>query len=60
MKKKILIGVLVIVVAAVSMLLGMSAAGYFTKPKAVAQGIVVSKSKMKVNYLPVMMLILNL
>lgn len=45
MKKKILIGVLVIVVAAVSMLLGMSAAGYFTKPKAVAQGIVVSKSK---------------
>ena len=44
MKKKILIGVLVIVVTGVSMLLGMTAAGYFTKPKAVAQGIVVSKS----------------
>lgn len=44
MKKKILIGVLVIVVTVVSMLLGMTAAGYFTKPKAVAQGIVVSKS----------------
>lgn len=44
MKKKILIGVLVIAVTGVSMLLGMTAAGYFTKPKAVAQGIVVSKS----------------
>lgn len=44
MKKKILIGVLVIVVAFVSMLLGMTAAGYFTKPKVVAQGIVVLKS----------------
>lgn len=44
MKKKILIGVLVIAVAVVSMLLGMTAAGYFTKPKVVAQGIVVSKS----------------
>lgn len=44
MKKKLLIGVLVILVIVVSMLLGMTAAGFFTKPKAVAQGIVVSKS----------------
>lgn len=45
MKKKIIIVLLVIGVIIISMLLGMSAAGYFTKPKAVVQGIVVSKSK---------------
>lgn len=45
MKNKIIIVLLVIGVIIISMILGMSAAGYFTKPKAVAQGIVVSKSK---------------
>ncbi len=45
MKNKIIIVLLVIGVIIIFMLLGMSAAGYFTKPKAVAQGIVVSKSK---------------
>lgn len=45
MKNKIIIILLVIGVIIISMLLGMSAAGYFTKPKAVVQGIVVSKSK---------------
>lgn len=45
MKNKIIIILLVIGVIIISMILGMSAAGYFTKPKAVAQGIVVSKSK---------------
>ena len=45
MKNKIIIVLLVIGVIIISMLLGMSAAGYFTKPKDVAQGIVVSKSK---------------
>lgn len=45
MKKKIIIVLLVVGVIIISMILGMSAAGYFTKPKAVAQGIVVSKSK---------------
>lgn len=44
MKKKIIIVLLVIGVIIISMILGMSAAGYFTKPKAVAQGIVVSKT----------------
>ena len=44
-KNKIIIILLVIGVIIISMLLGMSAAGYFTKPKAVAQGIVVSKTK---------------
>ena len=44
MKKKIIIVLLVIGVIIISMLLGMIAAGYFTKPKAVAQGIVVSKT----------------
>ena len=40
MKNKIIIVLLVIGVIIIFMLLGMSAAGYFTKPKAVAQGIV--------------------
>lgn len=44
MKNKIIIILLVIGVIIISMLLGMSAAGYFTKPKVVAQGIVVSKT----------------
>ena len=44
MKRKIIIVLLVIGVTIISMLLGMCAAGYFTKPKAVAQGIVVSKT----------------
>lgn len=44
MKKKIIIVLLVIGVIIISTLLGMSAAGYFTKPKVVAQGIVVSKT----------------
>lgn len=44
MKKKIIIVLLVVGVTIISMLLGMSAAGYFTKPKAVAQGIVVLKT----------------
>lgn len=44
MKKKIIIVLLVVGVIIISMLLGMIAAGYFTKPKAVAQGIVVSKT----------------
>ena len=44
MKRKIIIVLLVIGVTIISMILGMSAAGYFTKPKAVAQGIVVSKT----------------
>ena len=44
MKNKIIIVLLVIGVIIISMILGMSAAGYFTKPKAVAQGIVVSKT----------------
>ena len=43
MKKKIIIVLLVVGVIIISMLLGMTAAGYFTKPKAVAEGIVVSK-----------------
>lgn len=42
MKQKILIGVLVIVVVIVSSLIGMVAAGYFTRPVAVVNGIVVS------------------
>lgn len=54
MKKKILIGVLVIVVVVVSMFLGMTAAGFFNKPKVVANGIIVSKgeyeSKLLTNY----------
>lgn len=44
MKNKIIIVLLIIGVIIISMILGMSAAGYFTKPKAVAQGIVVSKT----------------
>lgn len=44
MKRKIIIVLLVIGVIIISMILGMSAAGYFTKPKAIAQGIVVSKT----------------
>ncbi len=54
MKKKILIGVLVIVVVGVSMFLGITAAGFFNKPTAVANGIIVSKgeyeSKLLTNY----------
>ena len=54
MKKRILIDVLILIVTATSLLLGMTAAGYFTKPKAVAEGIVVSKknneSKLLTNY----------
>ena len=42
LKQKILIGVLVIVVVIVSSLIGMVAAGYFTRPVAVVNGIVVS------------------
>lgn len=45
MKNKIIITLLVIGVIIISMLLGMAAAGFFSKPEAVAQGIVVSKSK---------------
>ena len=44
MKNKIMIILLAIGVIIISTLLGMSAAGYFTKPKVVAQGIVVSKT----------------
>ena len=44
MKRKIIIVLLVVGVIIISMILGMSAAGYFPKPKAVAQGIVVSKT----------------
>lgn len=54
MKKKIIIVLLVVGVIIISMLLGMTSAGYFTKPKAVAEGIVVSKknneSKLLTNY----------
>lgn len=44
MKNKIMIILLAIGVIIISTLLGMSAAGYFTKLKVVAQGIVVSKT----------------
>lgn len=42
LKQKILVGVLVVIVVIVSLIIGMAAAGYFTKPIAVANGIVVS------------------
>lgn len=54
MKNKIIIGILVIVVTIISALIGMAAAGYFTNPVAVAEGIVVSnkdnESKLLTSY----------
>ena len=42
LKQKILIGVLVVIVVITSAIIGMAAAEYFTRPIAVANGIVVS------------------
>ncbi len=54
MKNKIIIILLVIGVIIISMILGMTAAGFFNKPTAVANGIIVSKgeyeSKLLTNY----------
>ena len=54
MKNKIIIGILVVIVTIISALIGMAAAGYFTNPVAVAEGIVVSnkdnESKLLTSY----------